>query len=323
MQFQSRKELYTGKRFSSISANVTKYGDKLFGSTNMNENPSLNEPSTLSVINSTRFRGLDFLYHIGSFDAVQLQRQIVDFLEFFFRNGRSAPEAASQKSQFINTPHLRLIHNNAGSNVSADQIGDESFQNPALSLREMAEVLQSIELIHSSSAPIFFSEFRASLVDKWEGLLKSTQDRKALLESVVKTNELSQDDILGEKQWFRALIDSFISDYTLYLEHLGMERATSEALVKEPGQFGGAFAASSGILIEAPSVLPSNEKVFMIRYFPHGSAILVQLGYYDFFATINVLTFTTDTDLGHENAEFLTECSNMKTLSHIVSCNNL
>ena len=58
--------------------------------------------------------------------AINLQTQIVDFLEGFFRFG-----------SFKDNPN-REMH------------------STQLSLREMSQVLQSITLIHSSSSPIFF-----------------------------------------------------------------------------------------------------------------------------------------------------------------------
>lgn len=67
-QFQKRKETYIGKRLATLSENVPIYGEKLFGFT-LETSPSLNDPTSLSSFNATRFRGLDFLYHIGSFDA--------------------------------------------------------------------------------------------------------------------------------------------------------------------------------------------------------------------------------------------------------------
>lgn len=58
----------------------------------------------------------------------------------------------------------------------------------------------------------------------------------------------------------------------------------------------------------------------MIRYFPRGAAILVQLGYYDFFATINVLTYSYCHDPSPSATdEFDAECLKMKMHSHIVS----
>jgi hypothetical protein len=57
----------------------------------------------------------------------------------------------------------------------------------------------------------------------------------------------------------------------------------------------------------------------MIRRFPRGASILVQLGFYDFFATINVLTFSCGESTSSEDKEFINECLKMKLESHIVS----
>jgi uncharacterized protein YbcC (UPF0753/DUF2309 family) len=57
----------------------------------------------------------------------------------------------------------------------------------------------------------------------------------------------------------------------------------------------------------------------MIRRFPGGAAILVQFGFYEFFATINVLTFSCGESTTSEDQEFITECLKMKLESHMVS----
>lgn len=76
----------------------------------------------------------------------------------------------------------------------------------------------------------------------------------SLGESVVKECNANAGDNNAEIQWFHSLISAFISDYTLYLEDLGMESARTDLLVREPGKGGGAFYISPERWIKAPSV---------------------------------------------------------------------
>ncbi|KAI8902954.1 hypothetical protein BC833DRAFT_4336 [Globomyces pollinis-pini] len=283
-QFISRKESYTGKQIAKFNENVSKFGSNVYKS---------------SGSFASKFRELDFIYHIGGFEAVQLQSQIVDFLELFFRFGKQ--------------PTFQFPLQHKARDSSLDDASN------SLSLKEMSDVLQSIQLIHSSSSPIFFSECRKDLLHKWENLVQSNAINTASLLSLGKSISsiepaLRNNEIKLEETWFKNMISTFLEKYVEYLEHLGMEKAKVDLSSHQSGRFGGAFAINPEVLIEAPSI-------FLRKFFPNG-VILVQCGFYSYFATVNVLRFayktpTENTD--HSDKEYDNECSNMTLFSHIVS----
>lgn len=291
-QFITRKESYTGKQIAKFNAVASKYGPQVFTFSDT--------ALRISGPFAAKFRELDFIYHIGGYDAVHLQTQIVDFLELFFRFGNRP----------IGSAHITK---------SLSEIPHESAANP-LSLKEMSEVLQSLELIHSSSSPIFFSECRSDLLSKWESLAHTNNINSVNLLSLGKsisalTPKLTHAQLQLEEKWFKDLISEFLDQYVEYLEHLGMEKARVDMTSHDSGKFGGAFAINSETLLETPSL-------FLRKYFPSG-VILVQCGFYSYFATVNVLTFaynTTDS-VPNKDDDFLIECSNITKYSHIVSCN--
>ncbi|KAJ3275156.1 hypothetical protein HDV01_001295 [Terramyces sp. JEL0728] len=289
-QFITRKESYTGKQLAKFTATTSKYGPQLFTFSDA--------ALRISGPFAAKFRELDFIYHIGGYDAVHLQTQIVDFLELFFRFGNRP----------IGSAHITK---------SLSDISHESSLNP-LSLKEMSEVLQSLELIHSSSSPIFFSECRSDLLSKWESLAYTNNINSVNLLSLGKsisalTPKLTHAQLQLEERWFKDLISEFLDQYVEYLEHLGMEKARVDMTSHESGKFGGAFAINAETLVETPSL-------FLRKYFPSG-VILVQCGFYSYFATVNVLTFAYNTtDSVHsKDDDFLIECSNITKYSHIVS----
>lgn len=114
--------------------------------------------------------------------------------------------------------------------------------------------------------------------------------------------------------WFKSMISDFLSEYIEYLKHIGIEEAALESIENTPSnaKFGGAFAIAADQLIEAPSV-------FSVRFFPSG-ALLVQCGFYEYFVTVNVLTFAFQKDPEVPDTDFQNQCRNAQLLSHIVSC---
>ncbi|KAI8926262.1 hypothetical protein BC831DRAFT_457071 [Entophlyctis helioformis] len=373
-QFQTRKLKYTGlhleqDRDRDRMAHVSEFGERAYSTAvalNSTENTALMRPER-------RFRRLDFIYHIGGYDAINLQKQIVDFIEVFFRYGKRVPMysgngtasgpgavysvgagaggysavgfpmvmSGSAGTMLSRTPsggHGQGHHymqgtasapmarlRSMGSIVSASGSGggglpDQAGGN-ALSLNEMSEVLQSIRLIHSASAPMFFSEYRDDLVEKWEAILRAPRlddpNVLRLASTKLATAHASvEGQTLDSIAWYKAMISDFLVDYVGYLELLGMERVPWDLVSSlESGQHGGTFAIAPKFVIEAPSV-------FLRRFFPAG-VILVQCGFYTYFATINVLTFAYRTDgrvvQDVADADYEAECAKMKTLPHIVS----
>ena len=278
-QFQERLRNLNGLRLEKLTANISQLGATLFG--------DYSSVSETSDVNLTKFRGLDFLYHIGSFDAILLQKQIVDFLEHLFRNGRN---------RFSDLPQMK--------NICCDS-PHENLTGATLSLSEMSLVLQSVKLIHSSSAPIFFSECRETLMSKWE-LLNATlgpKDIRAFCPQPLSKSPLKLDAGEQNLEWFTEMIKQFETHYISYLEHLGMEKVVFDNSTST-------FNISSDILIAAPTV-------FMVKFFTSG-AILTQLGFYEYFASINVLTFAFNEE-HRQDEEFEKETQNMKLRSNIVS----
>nr|KAJ3422288.1 KICSTOR complex protein szt2 [Polyrhizophydium stewartii] len=268
-QFQKRKLRYMGLHLEHDCGRVTKFGEKRYSSAGGLVS-SITASSTGSGIGSTadpsieqellfrperKFRRLDFIYHIGSFDAINLQKQIVDCLEVFFRDG-----------------HGR-----------------------ALSLTEMSRVLQSIELIHSASAPIFFSEHREDLMEKWTAILRAPRLddpnvlRIANAKIVSSSHAVMEGQSLETVDWYKQMVADFLRDFADYLQLLGMEHVPWDlASSAEAGQHGGTFAVAPKFVIEAPSV-------FLMRCFSSG-VIIVQCGFYTYFATVNVLKFAYQPD---------------------------
>jgi hypothetical protein len=317
-QFQDRRNAYVSKRLESLHTSVTSFGKKLYGfSVKDASKGEINEPETLSATMASRFRGLDFLYHIGSFDAIKLQEQIVDFLEYSFRNGRIIVETGAMKDSsdvVLLSPHPSTSE---VSFLTTDILEEKEPIDQVLSLKDIARLLETIELIHSSSAPIFFSECRNSLVEKWDHLMRTnSMDSDGLISlglSTANVETFGQSENQLEVKWFKKLIGDFIADYATYLEHLGMQKAKVDMpKIHKLGKYGGSFAISPSNLIEV-------ESTFMVRFFTSGT-ILVQLGFYDYFATINVLSFAHSFNQSNTSKDFDFECKNMKLFSHIVSC---
>jgi hypothetical protein len=284
-QFLLRKEVYTGKQFAQLVASPTSaqdFGSIVYSSTAMS-------PSGSFV---SKARDLDFIYHIGGFDAVQLQTQIVDFLELFFRFGK----------QPVKPSHI--VHR------------DVEDQASPLSLFEMSQVLQSIRLIHSSSSPIFFSSCCDDLMMKWSLLAQSNKMTKSNLLSLAQnltSVSLKPSESIVESTWFKSMVQQYQERYIAYLEHLGMEKAPYDFSANDMGMFGGGLVISDTEMIHAPSL-------FLRKFFPN-KAILVQCGFYSFFATVNVLTFDYTSPVGQYvlTDDFDKESSNMIQYSHIVS----
>jgi hypothetical protein len=283
-QFLQRKEVYTGKQFAQLVAGPTSvhdFGSIVYSSTAISPNGSF----------VSKARDLDFIYHIGGFDAVQLQTQIVDFLELFFRFG----------TQPVKPAHVQR---------------DTEDQSSPLSLFEMSQVLQSIRLIHSSSSPIFFSSCCDDLMMKWSLLAQSNKMTKSNLLSLAQnmtTVNLKPSDSTVESTWFKGMVQQYQEKYIAYLEHLGMEKAPYDFSEHDMGMFGGGLVISDNEMIHAPSL-------FLRKFFPN-KAILVQCGFYSFFATVNVLTFDYHSPAGEfvRTDDFDNESSKMIQFSHIVS----
>ena len=282
-----RKEWYSEYHASKCSAVVSDIREKLHSSSGKGMLPRLGFNATFATI----FRELDFIYHIRGYDATNLQTQLVDYLETFFRQG-------SQKSK------------------SSENIG-----NTPLSLQEMSKVLQSITLIHSSSSPIFFSDCCTDLLVKWQQLIETqsvnSEDLLGLGKSIVKSSpSLKKGDYNSEELWFKSMIEFFIQSYTAYLESMGMKKSNINIKSTDCSQYGGALAINSKVLIHSSSV-------FMENVFPSG-IILVQIGFYEYFVSVNVLSFdygsSNEATLSNSTNDFEQECEKMKDLIHIVSC---
>jgi hypothetical protein len=287
-QFISRKEAYLGEQSIKSSLLMSLTSDSV----------SLNSPkvSPLSASFISNARDLDFIYHIGGFDAVQLQTQIVDFLELFFRFGK----------QPIKPTHF------------LQQKSNGEYASP-LSLFEMSRVLQSIKLIHSSSSPIFFSSCCKELVAKWSLLTETNRNSKGKLVSLAKSVSSSHlkvaaKDATLESDWFKDMVFQYQEKYIQYLEDLGMEKTRHDFSSSEVGGiFGGALYISDDEMIDGPTL-------FLRKFFPN-KVIIVQCGFYSYFATVNVLTFdyTSPDEVAATTSDFENECTNMIHFSHIVS----
>ena len=318
-QFQQRKQNYTRIHLARDRPRPSAFGEKLYSNA---EEITLPENMTRP---ERKFRRLDFIYHIGSFNAINLQKQIVDFLELLFRFGKRSPNPA---------PTSAVSHVASNDNITSPFTVKSRISHPnallatdlktgnAFSLQEMSQVLQSIELIHSASAPIFFSEYRDDLMRKWETIVKLPYlDDPAtvnLAKSSLPTRPIIEGQSLENVEWYKTMVNCFLVDYVKYLEQLGMEKIPWDTKVNlDNSHHGGTFAIAPKFNIEAPSV-------FMRKYFQNG-AIIVQCGFYEYFATINVLTFECNNDASCVNdgigssSRFEQECLNMKRLSHIVS----
>ncbi|KAL2914873.1 hypothetical protein HK105_205615 [Polyrhizophydium stewartii] len=360
-QFQKRKLRYMGLHLEHDCGRVTKFGEKRYSSAGGLVS-SITASSTGSGIGSTadpsieqellfrperKFRRLDFIYHIGSFDAINLQKQIVDCLEVFFRDGHGrglhaiagAPSHSKPASKVGLPHHPHAFTHSAGgppamAAVRARPIGIALPGGPgisggatahdpskALSLTEMSRVLQSIELIHSASAPIFFSEHREDLMEKWTAILRAPRLddpnvlRIANAKIVSSSHAVMEGQSLETVDWYKQMVADFLRDFADYLQLLGMEHVPWDlASSAEAGQHGGTFAVAPKFVIEAPSV-------FLMRCFSSG-VIIVQCGFYTYFATVNVLKFAYQPDsraIRNPKADFAAECENMKTQTHIVS----
>ncbi|KAH6584712.1 hypothetical protein BASA60_000852 [Batrachochytrium salamandrivorans] len=248
-QFQTRKLKYMGRHIEQNRIGVAEFGEKRY---------STEEPAVRVTVNSvlsrpeSRFRLLDFIYHIGSFDADNLQKQIVDFLELFFRYGKHTSSYGIYPSQ------------------------------------EMSQVLQTIQLIHSASAPIFYSTHRSELQKNWEEIQRTTTrlDDPNILKMADQKHILSRINIEGQSletvAWYKTMIHELLGDYVSYLEFLGMEKVSLDlASSLENSQHGGKFSIAPNFNINAP------------------------LG--------------TQRDPSDVESELEKECTKMKTQTHIVS----
>ena len=305
-QFMIRKAWYSQAQVTKFNAAVSGFGEKGHGTTWGGKMPKLN----FTVTFASKFRELDFIYHIGGYDATELQTQIVDYLELFFKFG-------SRNS----TLQLKEQPTRPSSSSAAP-----------LSLLEMSKVLTSISLVHSSSSPIFFSDCCSDLLVKWQRLIETQSiNAESLLnlgKSILTNPSTSRNvDIGGEELWFKEMISNFGDCYVSYLESLGMIKSNINLKTQDSNQFGGAFAMNTKTLIHVPSI-------FMEKVFASG-VILVQIGFYSYFASVNVLSFCYSTPSADasspvssapgdgERADFEKECQKMKSHTHIVSCKNL
>jgi hypothetical protein len=244
------------------------------------------EEGPLGELFASRFRDLDFIYHIGGFDAFQLQSQIVNFLELFFRFGHKPVKSSPARDKELT-----------------------DFQT-ALSLSEMSNVLQSITLIHSSSSPIFFSDCCLGLIKKWsqfdpDNFLDLTKTISSLQPGISPRRATKKGD------WFEKMISSYLDSYQEYLQHLGMEIVQIDISSLENS---GSLFINDEEYVETPSL-------FLRKVFPD-RVILVQCGFYSYFATVNVLAFSyqaSDTSNVSFTDDFAKECTAMKLYSHIVS----
>eukprot|EP00842_Homolaphlyctis_polyrhiza_P003813 jgi/Hompol1/4432/HPOL_007107-RA len=184
----------------------------------------------------------------------------------------------------------------------------------------MSEVLQSIQLIHSASAPIFFSEYRTDLIDKWNTVMRAPRlDDPNILRIVntkVATNRvIIEGQTLPTVNWYKTMVQDFAQEYVEYMHHLGMEQVSGEVFAGlEGSQHGGIFTVAHKFVIEAPSI-------FMRGFFPSG-VIIVQCGFHTYFATVNVLTFAYQSEMRALRATdeaFVKQCTVLQTRSHIVS----
>ncbi|KAL5039193.1 hypothetical protein RTP6_006390 [Batrachochytrium dendrobatidis] len=349
-QFQTRKLKYMGLHIEQDRARITEFGEKRYStaeaSARVHENSALSRPER-------RFRLLDFIYHIGSFDADDLQRQIVDFLELFFRYGKyplshgsgqlgqgvSMEYSSNGSNSFVsllrgtgsiqhqyakNHGHLNLhgtVRIRSNGNLY-QQESDSNGSGNALSLTEMSEVLRTIQLIHSASAPIFFSEYRSELMKKWDEIQCATRlDDPNILKIIDPKHISTRINIEGQSLetvgWYKTMINDLLMDYVSYLEVLGMERVSPDLATSiELSQHGGKFSVAPNFSIDAPSM-------FLTQFFSLG-VIIVQCDFFMYFATINVLSFKYQTDSPQHSFEtdesaFEKQCNKLKTQSHIVS----
>jgi hypothetical protein len=278
-QFNERK-----LKFSHLK--IAKFKDLDFGKQNYTIiGPSLRFSDSFA----SKFSALDFIYHIGGFDAVYLQTEIVNYLELFFRFGQKPIKIhIREKSSSLNTA-------------------------TALSLTEMSNVLQSISLIHSSSSPIFFSECCLNLMNKWSGI--DGENFLSLTKSISEiAPQVSKLQNAEKQEWFKKMIATYLESYVEYLEHLGMEKVQFDKGEWELNKTGGSLAVNDKEMVEASSL-------FLRKYF-NGKVILVQCGFYSYFATVNVMTFSYDAPddtLVTKTDDFAKECSHIIQFSHIVS----
>ena len=251
-QFMIRKAWYSAAQSSKVNAMVSNLEETASNS------PSSQKKPKFTITFASKFRELDFIYHIGGYDAKHLQTQLVDYLEIFFRQG-------SCKSE------------------SSEDIG-----NTPLSLQELIET-RSI----------------------------NSENLLGLGKSIVKSNlSFKKEDYNPEEFWFKKMIEDFIQAYTNYLGFIGLTRSNITIKSTDCSQYGGAFATNSKTLIYTPSIFM--EKVFSSR------VILVQVGFYEYFASVNVITFDyctpNELSISGSMSDFEQECKKMKDLTHIVSC---
>jgi hypothetical protein len=135
-QFHTRKELYRGHRSIALNSPVSlQYRENSFGHASVQHSPFLKEPT----INATRFNSIEFLFHIGSFNAgirnfnaVQLQKQIVEFLDVFFRLGNNSLSFPSK------IPLISTLFNISPKSVDTP---DQESLSKVLSLAEISKVI--------------------------------------------------------------------------------------------------------------------------------------------------------------------------------------